>query len=143
MEHSHKTIDKIYGGAVEKENPGDALLLYFVGHGLPVGLLESTARLEEVAEESEDIYEEGQEGEQEGLVGMRGLKLVTAKQQELTGIVPCSNILPKLEAGVAGGVHTTLIADACHSGEAADHIWVKAEEKLAKTEKPGVKVAMT
>jgi len=154
-ENSDKgVIDNIYGGAVKKAKSGDALLLYYVGHGLKDGLLGSEAKFEEV-KEPEDIYEgeseggqtEEQEGgqgeEQEGLVGTRGFEIVRAKQLELTGIAPFSKIMQQLEAGIAGGVHTTFIADACHSGEAADLVRVKAEEKLAKTEKPGVKMAMT
>jgi hypothetical protein len=40
--------------------------------------------------------------------------------------------------GVARGVHTTLVADACHSGAAADLVRVKAEEKLAASEQSNV-----
>jgi len=40
--------------------------------------------------------------------------------------------------GVARGVHTTLVADACHSGAAADLVRVKPEEKLAASEQSNV-----
>ena len=47
--------------------------------------------------------------------------------------------MQSLEAGVARGVHTTLIADACHSGSAADLVRDKAVEKLSKTDNTKVK----
>lgn len=114
-------IESIFRGAVAFAGAGDALLLYYAGHGLPHGL----AGVE--SKQADPITMEPQEeSEDEG----RGFKAPEA----ITDIAPYTEIMGNLEGGVARGVHTTFIADACHSGAASDLVRVKAEEKLAESD---------
>jgi hypothetical protein len=136
---SAEEMESIFGGAVNKAKSGDALLLYYAGHGVPEGIVGVGSKLE-------DSEKEGGE-EKEGGDGKRGLKLVSAgakeiaepKAYQVTDVESYPKILQALEAGVAGGVHTTLISDACHSGAAADLTRAKAVEKLSKTDNAKVK----
>jgi hypothetical protein len=143
--HDYKTLgqheDKnagemgaIFSGAVNKAKSGDALLLYYAGHGVQEGIVGVGSKLK-------DSEKEGGDGQEAG-DSERGLNLVTVPLAELINEVePYPQILQTLEAGVAGGVHTTLIADACHSGAAADLVRDKAVEKLSKTDNTKVKAA--
>ena len=81
-------IDAIFKGALSFAGPGDALLLYYAGHGLPRGL----AGVE--SHESEPITLEGQ-NENEGERGARGFK----KPDEITDIEPYNTIMGHLEGG--------------------------------------------
>ena len=114
-------MDAIFRGALAIAGAGDALLLYYAGHGLPQGI----AGVESKESDSLTLEPQG-----EGAEGTRGFK----KPADVTDIESYSAIIGHLEGGVARGVHTTLISDACHSGAASDLVRVKAEEKLGESE---------
>jgi hypothetical protein len=139
VDKSAQEMGTIFSSAVSKAKSGDALLLYYAGHGVPEGIVGVGSKLE-------DSEKKGGE-EQEGGNGKRGFVLEKAgakeiaepKAYQVTDVEDYSQILQTLEAGVAGGVHTTLISDACHSGAAADLTRAKAVEKLSKTDNAKVK----
>jgi hypothetical protein len=116
----------LFQKGVKKADPGDALLLYYAGHGVPEGMVGVDSKLNK---EEEDQAEEG--------TG-RGFKL---SEPLVTEVTRYSQVMQMLEAGVAKGVHITLISDACHSGSAADLVRTKAVEKLSKSDKTKVKAA--
>jgi hypothetical protein len=134
-------MDAIYSGGINKAKSGDALLLYYAGHGVQEGM---------VGVEADEAGSENEQGrEQEAGGDARALKFVSAAELEanassdvsVTDVERYTQITQMLEAGVADGVHITLIADTCFSGAVADLIRTKAVEKLAKTENTKVKAA--
>ncbi len=141
LEHArNKTapeIEATLGKAVNSVKAGDALFLYYAGHGIPGGAAGVDSRVK------------GRAGDAAGKGGDRGLELVEAggteekdepkspytdsyKGHTLTDIAHYSSLMGLLEAGVGKGVHTTFIADACHSGTATDLVRDQAVEKLAQ-----------
>lgn len=147
QEHGYETLEHarnqtapemeaLFEGTVGKAKPGDAMFLYYAGHGIPGGL---------AGVDSEVEYPGGANGGD----GERGLKLVNdsaagekdepkapytgyLEGHKLTDIIHYPALMGPIEAGMGKGVHTTFIADACHSGTATDLVRDKAVEKLAK-----------
>jgi hypothetical protein len=125
-------ISTIFRTGITKAKAGDALLMYYAGHGVPEGLAGVDSDLKE-----EKKAKEGQGGEGGG---DRGIKLVkdvdlpAPEYPDLTDIASYAEVVEVLEAGVAKGVHTTLIADACHAGAASDLLRDKAIDKLGTGE---------
>lgn len=130
-------IESTLGKAVASVKAGDALFLYYAGHGIPGGVAGVNSKVKEPA------------GAEAGKGGDRGLELVNVGESEekerpktpytgsykgytLTDIAHYSALLGLFEAGVGKGVHTTFIADACHSGTATDLVRDQAVEKLAQ-----------
>jgi len=139
-------IQSVFNKAAGQAGAGDALLLYYAGHGIPGGVTGVDSKVE------------GREGEKEsGGEGERGIKLVktegTADTSEspgdktkegkaanvssymgykLSDIADYSGLMAPIESGVGKGVHTTFISDACHSGTATDLVRQKAVEKLSE-----------
>lgn len=148
-EHDYKTlehvrdktapeIESIFKNAMGNAGPGDALLLYYAGHGIPGGVA------------GVDSKAEGKVAKDDAGGGdIRGLELVNDNEDEekdkvkspytgsylgytISDIANYSQLMGPIEAGVSKGVHTTFISDACHSGTATDLVRDKAVEKLAK-----------
>lgn len=116
-------IDAAIKTAIPWASKGDALLIYYAGHGLPQGMVGVNADVKS-----------------EGAGGQRGVKVTSATPEpvgqltadEITDIEYYSRVLAALETGKTAGVHTTLVADACHTGAATDLVRAKAVEKLAE-----------
>jgi hypothetical protein len=137
-DRSAPEIEALFKRAMAKAGAGDALLLYYAGHGIPGGVA------------GVDSEVEGKVAKDEAKKGNnRGLELVDESEEEeegkakspytgaykgykLTDISQYSQLMGPIEAGVGKGVHTTFISDACHSGTATDLVRDQAVEKLAK-----------
>jgi hypothetical protein len=129
-------IESTFGKAVTSVKSGDALFLYYAGHGIPGGIAGVGSKVKEPT------------GSEAGKGGDRGLELVKVGGSEeerpktpytgsykgytLTDIAHYAALMGLIEAGVGKGVHTTFIADACHSGTATDLVRDQAVEKLAQ-----------
>jgi hypothetical protein len=129
-----KVIGSIFKSAVNKAKAGDALLLYYAGHGLPGGIVGVNSKVEGKDEKKEG--EQNGDGTRGGILEDRS---TSYQGYKISDIEKYATLLQSLEYGVSKGVHTTLIADACHSGAAADLVRDKAVEKLAKSEDSRVK----
>ncbi|MGD8583854.1 MAG: caspase family protein [Chloroflexota bacterium] len=131
-------VESMFGNIISKAGAGDAVFVYYAGHGIPGGIAGVESKVQGPA-----AKEEGGEG------GERGVKLVKGVEGEardepmtpytssylghtMTDIAQYSSLMAPLEAGASKGVHTTFISDACHSGTATDLVRDKAVEKLAK-----------
>jgi len=150
LEHANdKTapgIQSVFNKAMGQSGAGDALLLYYAGHGIPGGVAGVNAKVE-------TPIDDGQGGSEGG----RGVKQVkteepdattentsgeTKKEKEanigsykghkISDIASYSSLMGPIEAGVGKGVHTTFISDACHSGTATDLVRQKAVEKISE-----------
>jgi hypothetical protein len=143
-------IHSLYSDAMSQAESGQALFLYYAGHGLPEGLVGVEAVVRGVEEPSPAPAGEtagaeqaqgsesqgatqgatGGEAAAEGQGAERGLVLV---RDQVTDVEPYRNIMGILETGVAKGVHTTFVADSCHAGAGTDMVRAQAIERLAES----------
>jgi hypothetical protein len=142
-EHGYKTaslfkdktgigLEAVFQTATKWVQSGDALLLYYAGHGLPEGLIGVNSNFKEDAENTAGSGGGAARGfkRQEDAAEMEAGE--APDFPELTAVFPYTKVLSTLEKNVAKGVHTTLIVDACHSGAAAELVRERAIAKLGK-----------
>jgi hypothetical protein len=125
-------ISTIFRTGITKAKAGDALLLYYAGHGVPEGLAGIDSDYKEDKKTKEE--EGGEGGGDRGIKLVKDVELPAPEYPDLTDIASYAKVVQILESGVAKGVHTTLIADACHSGAAADLLRDKAIDKVGTGE---------